>query len=207
MKSIPQLTLALALLAGVPAAPAQADLAANPKVAATQAALRDLWLGHVFLVRNVAVAKFANDAAAGKVAEDQVVANAKQIAGAIEPFYGKAASDKLFGLLAGHWGAVKAQLEATARGDAKGKEAAAKAATANAEEIAAFLGGANPHLPAKALSGLLTAHFGHHVIQHQQLKDKKYADEAGTWEAMRKHMYVIADALGDAIAKQFPAKF
>jgi hypothetical protein len=57
------------------------------------------------------------------------------------------------------------------------------------------------------LTGLLVAHFGHHVAQNQLLKDKKYAEEATVWDAMRRHMYVIADALGDAIAKQFPAKF
>jgi hypothetical protein len=37
----------------------------------------------------------------------QVVANAKQIAGSIEPFYGKAATDQLFKLLAGHYTAIK----------------------------------------------------------------------------------------------------
>jgi hypothetical protein len=207
MKTISMLTLALILFAGVAAAPAHADLAANPKTAATQAALRDLWLGHVFWVRNVAMATFANDATRVKAAEEQVVANAKQIAGAIEPFYGKAAADKLFTLLAGHWGAVKAQIEATAKGDAKGKDAALKAATANAEQIATFLSSANPNLPKNVLTGLLVAHFGHHVAQNQLLKDKKYAEEATVWDAMRRHMYVIADALGDAIAKQFPAKF
>ena len=35
------------------ASPALADLDPNPKVAATQAALRDLWVGHIFWVRNV----------------------------------------------------------------------------------------------------------------------------------------------------------
>ena len=52
-----------------------------------------------------------------------------------------------------------------------------------------------------------TGSTSHHVLENQQLKDKKYTQEAATWEAMRKHMYVIADALGDALAKQFPAKF
>jgi hypothetical protein len=30
--------------------------------------------------------------------------------------------------------------------------------------------------------------------------------EAQTWEAMKNHMYVIADTLSKAIAKQFAAK-
>jgi hypothetical protein len=189
------------------ASPALADLDANPKVAATQAALRDLWLGHIFWVRNVAAATMANDAGRAKAAEEQVVANAKQIAGAIEPFYGKAASDKLFGLLAGHWGAIKAHIDATAKGDKKAQDAAISKAMANADEIATFLSGANKNLPKDTLRSLLQAHGGHHVAQNQQFKDKKYAEEAQTWEHMRAHMYVIADALGQGIAKQFPDKF
>jgi len=55
--------------------------------------------------------------------------------------------------------------------------------------------------------GLLTAHGGHHVQQIQQLHAKQYAEEARTWDAMKNHMYVIADALTNAIAKQFPEKF
>lgn len=196
----------LALTIGAITVPAHADLSTNPKTAATQAALRDLWLGHIFWVRNVAVATFANDAAAAKAAEEQVVANAKQIAGAIEPYYGKPASEKLFNLLAGHWGAVKAQIAATAKNDVKAQDAAQKSATANVEQIAAFLSGANPNLPKATLTSLLTAHFAHHVAQNRQLKDKQYAAEAATWDAMRKHMYAIADALGDAIAKQFATK-
>jgi len=136
-----QLSLLAAALAAafvVPAGPAIAQHAghvvvaqapAGAKVTETGAALRDLWVGHVFWVRNVVVETFAGNKQAAAAAEKAVVANARQIAGAIEPYYGKAASEKLFGLLAGHYGAVK------------------------------------------------------------------------------QHMYVIADALAGAIAKQFPAKF
>lgn len=40
-------------------------------------------------------------------AENKIVANAKHIAASIEPFYGQVASDKLFGPLAEHYGAIK----------------------------------------------------------------------------------------------------
>src|SRR5262249_35807421 len=69
-----------------------------PKVPETSAALRDLWVGHAFWVRNVALETLAGNKAAADAAEKAVVANAKQIAAAIEPFYGKEASDKLFTL-------------------------------------------------------------------------------------------------------------
>jgi hypothetical protein len=184
---------------------AQAPVGA--KAAETSAALRDLWVGHIFWVRNVAVDTFAGNKKAAAAAEKEVVANAKQIAAAIEPYYGNAASEKLFGLLAGHYGAVKQYLEATAAGSKAKQDAAVKNLTGNAGEIAKFLSGANPNLPFDTLNGLLLAHGGHHIQEIQQLKNKQYAEEAQTWEAMKKHMYVIADALAGAIAKQFPTKF
>jgi hypothetical protein len=187
------------------AAPAAA--AAGNKLVDTRLALRDLWLGHIFWVRNVTEETLEGNSAAAAAAEKEVVANAKQIAGAIEPFYGKAASDKLFSLLAGHYGAVKQYLEATAANSAAKQDAAQKALVANADEIAKFLSGANPNLPYDTLRGLLLAHGGHHIQQIQQLKAKQYAEEAQTWEAMKNHMNGIADALAGALAKQFPAKF
>jgi hypothetical protein len=177
------------------------------KVAEASAVQRDLWVGHIFWVRNVVVETFAGNKKAAAAAEKEVVANAKAIAASIEPFYGKAASEKLFGLLAGHYGAVKQHLDATAAGSRAKQDVAVKNLTGNATEIARFLSGANPNLPFDTLNGLLLAHGGHHLQQNQQIKSKQYAQEAQTWEAMKRHMYVIADALAGAIAKQFPAKF
>jgi hypothetical protein len=218
MKPIQQSLIATAILVAflVPAAPSFAQHAehvvvaqapAAAKVSETGTALRDLWVGHIFWVRNVVVDTLAGNKAAAAAAEKEVVANAKQIAAAIEPYYGKEASEKLFGLLAGHYGAVKQYLEATAAGSKAKQDAAVKNLTGNATEIAKFLSGANPNLPFDTLNGLLLAHGGHHIQEIQQLKSKQYAQEAQTWEAMKKHMYVIADALASAIAKQFPAKF
>ncbi|MGE5621822.1 MAG: hypothetical protein ACM3WS_01520 [Bacillota bacterium] len=177
------------------------------QVAQTAMALRDLWTGHVFWVRNVVEETMAGHADAAKTADSQVVVNAKQIAAAIEPFYGKAASDKLFSLLAGHYGAVKQYLDATMANSKAKQDAAVKSLTDNAGEIASFLASANPNLPADTLRGLLVAHGGHHIQQIQQLHAKQYAQEAQTWETMKNHMYVIADTLAGALAKQFPDKF
>ncbi len=177
------------------------------KQASTQDALRDLWIGHIFWVRNVALETMAGNSAAAKAAEAEVVANAKQIAASIEPFYGKAGSDALMGLLVAHYGAIKAHIEATVASDADKQAVASKRLTSNAGDIADFLSGANPNLPRATVYSLFLGHAAHHIEQNQQLKDGKYVDEAKTWAAMRDHMYVIADALTAAIAKQFPEKF
>ena len=106
--------LAILLAAGFAfAGPAVADhpesdrAAAVPHaVVATKNALRDLWIGHIFWVRNVVDARLASDTARAAASEQQVVANARAIADAIAPYYGEAAADGLLVLLAGHWGAI-----------------------------------------------------------------------------------------------------
>ena len=177
------------------------------KVAAAQAAERDLWVGHIFWVREVVRGLAEKNQAAADFAEKQVVANAKQLAGAIEPFYGKAASDQLFKLLAGHYTAVKAHATATVAGDAAAAKKAIADLTSNANEIAKFLSGANPNLPEATLKSLLAAHGGHHVQQNQQFAAHDLAGEARTWDAMKSHVYTLADALIGGIAKQFPDRF
>jgi len=191
----------VATAANTPAGPVPA------KVAATQAAERDLWVGHIFWVREVVRDLAEKNQAAADLAEKQVVANAKAIAGSIEPFYGKAATDQLFKLLAGHYTAVKTHATATIAGDEAGAKKAIADLTSNANEIAKFLSGANPNLPEATLKSLLAAHGGHHVQQNQQFASHDVAGEARTWEAMKGHIYTLADALVGGIAKQFPDKF
>lgn len=177
------------------------------KAVQTNNALRDLWVGHVFWVRNVVIETMAGNQAAATAAENEVVANAKRIAASIEPFYGKPAADKLFGLLAGHYGAVKQYLDATITNNTTKQDAATQEMARNFEEIAVFLSGANPNLPVATLRDMLQAHGNHHTQAILQLRDKQYDKEAQTWEGMKSHMYALADALTGAIAKQFPAKF
>ncbi len=182
--------------------------AESVKAVDLQLAMRDLWVGHIFWVRNVVYATVSGNEAAAKVAEENAVANAKAIAGAVGSIYGKEAGDKLFSLLAGHYGAVKDYLTAAIAGNKEGKDAAIAKAKQNGEEIAEFLHGANPkNWPKDVLVSLLLAHFGHHVSQIDAVIAKDYTSEANTWEAMKKHIYTIADALSGGIVKQFPKKF
>lgn len=207
---IPSAFLAVAAALCLAAFPVRADVAHLPlvsKVMQTDAALRDLWVGHAFWVRNVVIASAAHNKSAAAAAEAQVVANAKGIAAAIAPLYGQPAADQLFALLAGHYGAVKGYLQATLAGSEAKQAVATKQMTDNAEAIATFLSSANPHLPADAVKGLLIAHGGHHIQQIQQVQARQYAEEAQTWAAMSAHMYAIADALTGALAMQFPDKF
>ena len=205
-------TLALLLLAFCaqpawsqtpPASPTAADSAAL----STRLTMRDLWVEHVFWIRNYAIANQAADKQQAKIAADQVVDNATKIANSIAPLYGQPAADQLLKLLAGHWGAVKHYSDAIVAKDTKGKQAAVTDLTSNAKAIAAFLAKANPNLPENTLVAMLSAHGGHHVAQVDALAAHDYAAEAKTWAMMRPHVLALADALTAALVKQFPDKF
>lgn len=208
--------LAIGLSIGLSFAAAVSSSAAEPHATASHAATsavaaqdssRDLWLGHIFHVREVVRSVLAKDPAGMQAAEQAAVQNARAIAQSIEPFYGAAARDRLFELLAGHYGAVKGHASALVVQDAAEAAKQQNQLVANANEISAFLSKANPHLPEAAVKGLLLAHGGHHLQQNQQLARREYAAELRTWEEMKGHVYTIADALTGALAKQFPEKF
>jgi hypothetical protein len=187
-------------------APAPAPAEAAVPAPQLQAAMRDLWHGHIVAARDYALAKHAGNDADAKKAADAVVANAKQIAGAVAGFYGDAGGDRMMELLGGHWGAIKALTDARAKDDTAAADKAMNDLTANAGEIAKFLAGANPNLPEDTVRGLLLAHGAHHSQQIQLIMADDTAGEATNWTAMQQHMDGIADALAGAIAKQFPDK-
>ncbi len=89
-----------------------------------QLALRDLWNGHVFWVRSYVIASHYEDEKGATAAEAQVVENARALADAITPFYGQAAADQLFQLLAGHYGAIKAYMVSSYQEDEQGQATA-----------------------------------------------------------------------------------
>ncbi|WP_159016958.1 hypothetical protein [Cognatiluteimonas profundi] len=185
---------------------AAAPVAASVPAPKLQAALRDLWHGHIVHAREYALAMHAKDAAGARKAADAVVANARQISGVVAGFYGKAGGDRMLELLGGHWGAVKALTDARAKNDSAAADKAMADLAANAGEIARFLAGANPNLPEDTVRGLLLAHGAHHAQQIQQIMAGDTVGEAATWTAMQAHMDAIADALAGAIAKQFPRR-
>ncbi len=193
------------LLAASPA-PAATPASTAPAAPKLHAAMRGLWQGHIQHTRAYAMAVKSGDTAAAKKAGDDVVANAKQISDAVAGFYGADAGKRMLELLAGHWGAVKAMTDAEKAGDTSASAKAMQDATANANDIAKFLSGANPNLPEDAVRGLMMTHVGHHSAQIGEIMKGDSKAETTTWTAMQSHMNTLADALSDGIAKQFPAK-
>ncbi len=179
----------------------------SSKAEALKLSFRNLWTDHVFWVRNLVLATEYKDQAAAKVAEDRIVQDAKDIASAITPYYGKAASDKLYALLGGHYAAIKDYMNAAFSGNKMAEETASKLLKKNADEIAAFLSSANPNWSRTTLEAALTAHVGQHMADINEIAKKEYSADAKTWEAMKGHVEMIAGVLSSGIVKQFPKKF
>jgi hypothetical protein len=207
-QSMAVLLLALIGLVGCDQEP-RAVREANPAhVVEMEKTLRDLWLGHIFMIQHVVLFNAKYNPADLDAADKQVLANAKQIANTFTPFYGETRSENLYTLLAAHYASVKEYSEATIAGSTSRQDAALVRMASNADDIDVFFNGVNPHnLPKGTVRGLIAAHGAHHVLQINQYKRKEYAELEETWSMMRQHVYVIADTLATAVAKQFPARF
>lgn len=208
------LALGLAFVATAPAALSQpvaqaatSAPAAAPAAPQLHAALRSLLHGHVVATRDYALAVHEGSKAKEKRATQAVVANAHQIADAVAGFYGKAAGEQFFKLLAGHWEGVKALTDSTHAGDKAGEQKAMDELASNGSDIAKFLSGANPNLPDETVKGLWMMHVNDHKIQIDEIMSgAPAAEQAQSWTEMQHHANTIADALAGGIAKQFPAK-
>src|SRR5205085_9669899 len=151
-------------------------------VAEMSQAIRDLWVGQILWVRHVVSNKAANKQERWDAAEKEVVANAKQIAQVVTPFYGEAASQKFLSLLDINYGAVKAYSEAAVENNARRQHAALARLESNADEIATFLSHLHPYVQKDIIRSLIAAHSAHRVPQINQYKVKDYAplEDTGT---------------------------
>jgi hypothetical protein len=207
-QSMAMLVFALVGLVGCDHKP-QAVEDVNPvHVATMQKTLRDLWLGHIYWVQHVVLINATNNPEERDAADKQVLANAKQIASTLTPFYGEARSEKFLALLTGHYAAVKDYSEATMFANTQGQETALARLASNADLFAEFINGVNPHhLPKDTVRDMIAAHGAHHVLQINQYMRKEYVHLDETWPMMRQHVYLFADTLTTGLVKQFPSRF
>jgi hypothetical protein len=200
--------IGLALLVQ-PASAAQKQAAATLSRVDTnelRTALRKLWEDHVTWTRNYIVSALAGLDDAAPVAQ-RLLKNQDDIGAAIMPYYGEAAGQKLAALLRDHI-LVAADVVAAAKvGNGEQLAAAQQKWQANAEEIAAFLGSANPIWEQKQIQSMLRHHLEFTTNEVVARLKKDWAADIKAYDDGHVHMLMFADALADGIAKQFPAKF
>jgi hypothetical protein len=178
----------------------------NLKASELRADMRKLWEDHITWTRLYIVDATGNlpekDATLQRLLKNQT-----DLGNAIKPFYGDAAGEKLTGLLKTHITVAGEIIDAAMKGDEAKKDDAAKRWTANADELAVFLSGANPtNWPVEDLKHMLHSHLDlttQEVTAHLQ---KKWEDDIEAYDKIHVQILQMADALAMGIAKQFPQK-
>jgi len=168
--------------------------------------LRRLWADHVIWTRGYIVAAVADAPDAGAAAA-RLLKNQDDIGNAIVPVYGKAAGAKLTELLKEHI-MIAVDLIAAAKTGNQAKFADYDAKwTKNAEVIATFLSGANPHWPKSDVVDLLNLHLNLTKKEVVARLTRKWEEDVQAFDDIFTEIMTVADTLADGIHKQFPGKF
>src|SRR3954466_9454288 len=142
--SLIMLLILLTITAGIsPAALTVPDKSESSKQAAFQDAMRKLWEDHITWTR-VFIISAAGDLPDKGAATDRLLQNQVDIGNAIKPYYGDAAGEKLTALLKEHITTAAEVVAAAKANDAAKLADANQRWSANADQIADFLSGANP---------------------------------------------------------------
>ena len=202
------LTIGLSSFAPTTSQSAPAPMAGHAEVHSTDAvalrlAMRQLWEDHITWTRLVIVSTAANlpdlDATTQRLLQNQA-----DIGNAIKPYYGDAAGEKLTALLRAHIvGAAEILAAAKAKDSAK-LEAAKKAWSANGDEIAAFLSGANPkNWPLADMQTMMRDHLDLTLAEAVDQLQGRYPQSVADYDRVKAEILKMSDMLSDGIVKQF----
>lgn len=191
------LLLAPLLITGAPAQGAKHDLKGD---------MRKLWEDHITWTRLYIVAAIANlpekDATAQRLLQNQ-----SDIGNAIKPYYGDAAGSKLTALLKDHITIATELIAAAQAGNVAQKDDASKRWRANADDIAAFLSGANPkYWPLADVKQMMHMHLELTTAEVVAELEKNWAGSIAAYDKVHQQILGMADALSSGIMKQFPGK-
>ena len=168
--------------------------------------MRKVWEDHITYTRNYIISALAGLGDTGTVAE-RLLRNQDDIGNSIVPVYGEAAGKKLSRLLRDHILIAADIVKAAKAGETRGVADGQKRWHENADDIAEFLGAANPNWPRQALREML---YGHLEFTTSEVVSRLKSDWVGDYQAYdrgHEHMMMFADMLADGIVKQFPEKF
>jgi hypothetical protein len=194
-----------------PAAAGHHHASAGHTVTARQMALhegmRKLWEDHITWTR-LAIVSFAGGLPDLGATEERLLRNQTDIGNAIKPYYGRAAGDRLTGLLREHITGAVTLLQAAKSGDQTQIGTASAAWYRNANQIADFLHAANPRRwPRAEMRTMMKTHLDETLAEAQHRLAGDYAADVRDYDAVHHHILAMADALSDGIVAQFPGRF
>ena len=188
---------------------ATAAYASTPKMSALafHDAMRKLWEDHVTWTR-LAIVDVAAGAPDTGPTVDRLLQNQVDIGNAIKPFYGVAAGNQLTSLLTTHIVLAANILVDAKAGNTAGVNANATAWYANANDIAAFLNGANPkNWPLDMMESMMQTHLNLTLTEGVAQLTGDYATSISTYEQVHLEILPMADMLSAGIIAQFPSLF
>ena len=195
------------LVPGCAAPPSEEHGATLEKQIALRQTMRKLWEDHIIWTRLVIVSTAARlpdlDATTQRLLQNQA-----DIGDAIKPFYGDSAGTKLTALLREHIIGA-ANILSAAKANDQPKLAVAKTAWyANADEIAAFLSGANPSAwSPSGTQAMMKEHLDLTLAEAVDQLQGHYPESIADYDRVHDAILEMADVFSNGIIKQFPKQF
>jgi hypothetical protein len=177
------------------------------KKSAFHDAMRTLWEDHITWTRLFIVSAVADLPDKGPTTE-RLLRNQSDIGNAVKPYYGDAAGDKLTALLKEHITTAAELASAAKMHDTTKQKSATKRWYANADEIAAFLSGANPkNWHAAEMKAMMHDHLDLTAAEVVARLKSDWTADIASYEKVHEQILKMADMLSDGIIRQFPKNF
>lgn len=170
-------------------------------------AMRKLWEDHITWTRLFIVSALADLPDKGPTTE-RLLKNQTDIGNAIKSFYGDAAGEKLTALLKVHI-TTAAEIVAAAKGHDKANgDDATKRWFTNADEIAAFLSGANAkNWPSGEMRSMMHEHLNVTTAEVVARLKSDWTADVAAYDKVHEQILEMADMLSMGIMNQFPDRF
>ena len=179
----------------------------NARQQALHDRMRKLWEDHITWTR-LAIVSFAANLPDFNPTAARLLRNQTDIGNAIKPYYGAEAGNRLTALLEEHINGAVAILKAAKSGDTAAFDRAKAAWYRNANQIAHFLSRANPrNWRFGVVDRLMRTHLDQTLKEAADRLAGKFSADIRDYDAVHRHILVMADALSNGIIAQFPGKF
>ncbi|MDD1758244.1 MAG: hypothetical protein LUQ22_05875 [Methanotrichaceae archaeon] len=167
---------------------------------------RTLWVEHVVWTR-LAIMSLASGSDDKDPVLNRLLKNYGDMANALKPFYGNETGDKYGDLIKEHLVIAAELVEAAKAGNTTEVTDADKRWHENANKIATFENTINPNLKLQDRKDMWNEHLNLTKTEAVAILNKDYPDSISTYDMIEQNAMMMADALTDAIVKQFPGKF